>query len=200
MGYTPAVRKLLAGKANVHRPLANCGCTSVGLRELDKWLVGGKWDVIHFNFGLHDLSYIFPGGAIQDAEGRYATVGSGRHKVSPAQYERNLREIVGRLKKTGARLIWCTTTPVPATFHAYVKGDEAEYNRIATRVMKECGIAIDDLCGFAAPQLTQIQIKDNVHFTAKGSEALAGEVVRHIGAALGKGASAAADPLKAAKP
>lgn len=186
IGYTPAVRKLLAGKANVHRPLANCGSTSVGLMNLEKWLGSGKWDVIHFNFGLHDLSYLFSNGSHQDAQGNYATLGSGRHKVPPPQYERNLREIVARLKKTGARLIWGTTTPVPVTFHHYVKGDEAEYNAVATRVMQENGITINDLCAFAAPQLDRIQIKENVHFTVKGSEALAGQVARSIEAALGK--------------
>jgi acyl-CoA thioesterase-1 len=185
IGYTPAVRKMLAGKANVHRPLANCGSTSVGMASLEKWLGKGKWDVIHFNFGLHDLSYIYPAtGLQQDAQGRFATLGTGRHKVPPELYEKNLRELVTRLKKTGARLIWATTTPVPGTFRAYVKGDDAEYNPIATRVMKENGIAIDDLGAFARPQLEKIQIRDNVHFTAQGSEVLAGQVVRCIEAAL----------------
>jgi len=34
-GYTLAVRKELAGQANVHRPAANCGSTKIGLRDLD---------------------------------------------------------------------------------------------------------------------------------------------------------------------
>jgi len=55
VGYTLAVRKELEGKANVHRPPSNCGSTKIGMRDLDKWLGVGKWDVIHFNWGLHDL-------------------------------------------------------------------------------------------------------------------------------------------------
>src|SRR5512133_119554 len=58
MGYTLPVRTLLAGKANVHRPPENCGDTARGVKSLDKWLGDGKWDVIHFNFGLHDLKYL----------------------------------------------------------------------------------------------------------------------------------------------
>src|SRR5258708_5818862 len=58
IGYTLPVRKLLEGKANVHRPADNCGPSNSGLLLLDKWLGDGKWDVIHFNFGLHDLKYI----------------------------------------------------------------------------------------------------------------------------------------------
>src|SRR3954467_10868139 len=64
MGYTLPVREMLKGKANVHRPPANCGPTERGLDQLDKWLGDGKWDVIHFNFGLHDLKYL-------DANGKY---------------------------------------------------------------------------------------------------------------------------------
>src|SRR3954470_7031794 len=37
-GYTQAVRKALAGQANVHRAPANCGPTASGLKNLDVWL------------------------------------------------------------------------------------------------------------------------------------------------------------------
>ncbi|MCH2583659.1 MAG: SGNH/GDSL hydrolase family protein, partial [Planctomycetes bacterium] len=62
IGYTVGVRELLSGKANVHRPLTNCGPTTKGVKELDKWLGDKSWDVIHFNFGLHDLKYLGPKG------------------------------------------------------------------------------------------------------------------------------------------
>ena len=29
-----------------------------GLEKLKSWLGKGKWDVIHFNWGLHDLKYM----------------------------------------------------------------------------------------------------------------------------------------------
>src|SRR5882757_3092673 len=57
MGYTLPVRELLAGKANVHRVPENGGSTRTGLEKLDAWLGKGKWDVIHFNWGLHDLKH-----------------------------------------------------------------------------------------------------------------------------------------------
>ncbi len=49
IGYTVPVRKLLEGKANVHRPRTNCGPTTRGVQAIDEWLGDGKWDVIHFN-------------------------------------------------------------------------------------------------------------------------------------------------------
>ena len=50
IGYTLPVRKLMQGKANIHRPLTNCGPTTKGIAEIDKWLGKDKWDVIHFNW------------------------------------------------------------------------------------------------------------------------------------------------------
>jgi len=62
IGYTVPVRGLMKAKANVHRPRTNCGPTTKGLAEIDAWLGDGKWDVIHFNWGLHDLKYMGPQG------------------------------------------------------------------------------------------------------------------------------------------
>ena len=95
-----------------------------------------------------------------------------------------MRKLVLRLKKTNARLIWCSTTPVPAGAAGRVPGDEANYNAIAAKIMQENGVAIHDLCAFAKPQLDKIQRPANVHFTPEGSEQLATEVARSIRAAL----------------
>src|SRR3954454_3996942 len=77
IGYTLPVRKLLEGKANVHRVPDNGGATTNGLKNLDKWLGDGKWDVIHFNWGLHDLK-------VDKA---------GKHQVPLEDYEKNLRTL-----------------------------------------------------------------------------------------------------------
>lgn len=177
MGYTVPVRELLEGKANVHRALENCGPTTRGLENLEKWLGDKKWDLIHFNFGLHDLKYMNDRGALVDPS-------VGRQQVPPAEYEKNLRELVERLKRTGATLLWCTTTPVPEGSSGRIPGDAAKYNEIALKVMKESSgghqIFIDDLYRFARPRLAEIQRKANVHFTPDGSRRLAEQVAMAI--------------------
>ena len=180
IGYTIPVRNLLSGKANVHRPLTNCGPTSKGVAEIDAWLGDGKWDIIHFNFGLHDLKYISAGGKnLADPEA------TDSHQQVPARaYEANLRKIVARLKLTGAKLIWRTTTPVPKGARGRVAGDSARYNEIARKVMAENGIAIDDQYAFAIGRLEKIQRPADVHFTAEGSKQLAEQAVVAINAAL----------------
>jgi len=177
MGYTLPVRARLAGKANVHRPAANCGETARGLRQLDTWLGGGKWDVIHFNFGLHDLKYL-------DEKGAYVAPDKGRQVAPLLQYEKNLRELVARLQRTGAQLIFATTTPVPAGTLGRIEHDEIRYNEVAVRVMKELGVAVDDLHAVVAPQQGKIQRPKNVHFTDAGYALLADAVAASIVPAL----------------
>jgi len=180
IGYTLPVRALLKGQANVHRPAANCGPTSRGLTQIDAWLGDGKWDVIHFNWGLHDLKYIGAKGqslAQPDAEGSH-------QQVPPADYEKNLRALVARLKKTGATLIWCSTTPVPEGASGRVVGDSEKYNAIAAKVMQENDIATDDLYTFVMPRKAEIMLPANVHFTPLGSKKLAEQVAASIRAAL----------------
>jgi lysophospholipase L1-like esterase len=170
IGYSIPVRKLLAGKANVHRVPGNAGPSSNGLYMIDSWLGDKHWDVIHFNFGLHDLK----------------RMSDGKHQVGPEAYERYLRLVVERLKKTGARLIWASTTPVPEgkVSPPRVPADVALYNEIALRVMRENSIEVNDLCAFASSRLKEIQQPVNVHFTAAGSNLLAEQVAKTIAAAL----------------
>jgi acyl-CoA thioesterase-1 len=180
IGYTLDVRELLKGKANVARPTVNCGPSSRGVEFLDEWLGDKKWDVIHFNFGLHDMVFFAADGKTR-AE---PTAEGARHQVPIDQYEKNLRQLVERMKKTGATLIWCSTTPVPEGSGGRIADESVKFNEVAARVMKENGIAIDDLHAFALPKLAEIQLPKNVHFTPEGSRVLAGQVARSIKAAL----------------
>lgn len=180
IGYTVPVRKFLKDKANVIRPLTNCGPTTRGVASIDEWLGDGHWDVIHFNFGLHDMVFYSADGKTR-AE---PSVAGAKHQVSVEDYEKNLRQMVERLKKTGAKLIWCTTTPVPEGSGGRVADEAVLFNEVAAKVMKDNSVAVDDLHAFALPQLEKIQLPKNVHFTPNGSKVLAEEVVRSITAAL----------------
>lgn len=173
IGYHVAVRERLAGKANVHRPAENCGDSARGVKSLEKWLGSGKWDIIHFNFGLHDLKYL-------DAAGQLAPPEKGKQVTSLTEYEANLRTIVAGLRPTGAKLIFATTTPVPDKSAGRIENDEVRYNAVAVRVMRELGVAIDDLHAFVKPRQAQAQRPNNVHFSAEGSAQLADAVVATI--------------------
>jgi len=171
IGYTLPTRALLAGKANVHRPPVNCGNTTYCLRHIEKWLGTGRWDVIHFNFGIHDIK---------------CPKRDGVNQTPLDQYEKNLRKIVARLKKTGAALIWCSTTQSPEAVCGAPAEDFVAYNAAAKKIMEENGIQINDLYAFSLPRLGEIQIPVNSHFHAKGSRVLAGQVAAAIQEALGR--------------
>ncbi|MDP7585889.1 MAG: SGNH/GDSL hydrolase family protein, partial [Verrucomicrobiota bacterium] len=74
IGYTLPTRELLKGKANVHRIPTNGGPTIRGLVQIDSWLGDSKWNVIHFNWGLHDLKFM----------------PHAKRQVTLAAYEKNL--------------------------------------------------------------------------------------------------------------
>ena len=152
-GYTQPTRKALAGKANVHRAPANCGPTASGLKNLDVWLGEGKWDVIHFNFGIHDRA------------------------TPAADYVKRLEEIVVRLEKTGAKLIWASTTPIPDNpAQKQTAASIVEKNVLAAEVMKKHGIPTDDLFGAMTPRLKEFQPPLDVHFTGAGYDFLGATV------------------------
>jgi hypothetical protein len=161
-GYTQVVRQAMSGKANVHRAPENCGPAANGLKKLDVWMGDGKWDVVHFNFGIHDRA------------------------TPAADYEQRLETLVTRMKATGAKLVWASTTPIPPETRDGPAATQAivEKNEIAARVMKKHDVAIDDLFGFITPHLEQAQNPKDVHFNAAGYEMLGKKVAESLMAGL----------------
>ena len=160
-GYTQAVRRALAGRANVHRAPANCGPTASGVKNLAAWLGDGDWDVIHFNFGIHDRS------------------------TPVADYTARLEAILERLMATNATLVWASSTPIPDKREAgQTAASIVERNAAAAAVMARHGVAIDDLFTFIMPRIGEVQPPGDVHFTAAGYDLLGGEVARSILAVL----------------
>ncbi len=177
IGYTSEVARLLKEVANVQRPKANCGDTNSGLKNLDQWLGDTKWDVIHFNWGLHDLCYRHPESQVQ---GRRDKV-KGTQSVSLTQYEENLETLVQRLKKTNAKLIWAATTRVPDGEAGRFVGDDSKYNEVARRIMEKHGIPIDDLYAASSRLDASLAVgPGDVHFKKEGYAKLAEQVAESI--------------------
>ncbi len=181
MGYTPPLTRLLEGRAVVVHNPGNAAHARNGAEKIDAWLGTTKWDVIHFNHGLHDLKYVTDQGS--NASSR----AEGRRQVDIPEYAACLETMVLRMKQTGAKLIFATTTPFPeGTKPVRIPADCALYNEAALAVMKKHGVAINDLCAYAAPHLAEWQRPVNVHFLDEGSNQLALEVARQIWKALGR--------------
>jgi acyl-CoA thioesterase-1 len=167
------VREKLHGKANVHRIPQNGGATEVGLDKMTAWLGKGKWDVIHFNFGLHDAKY--------NSE--------TTQRASREQYIANLKTLIAQMKATGAKLIFATTTPVPmgGVLSPTRKFDSVEErNKLAVQLMQSSDVAVDDLYATAKPIMEKHGRPNDVHFASEGYEVLATAVAASIEAALTK--------------
>lgn len=182
IGYTPFVEEMLQNLAEVKRPMQdadkaeNCEGTTKAVKEIDRWLGEEKWDVIHFNFGLHDIKHVNPD------TGENSMNPKDPHQASLKQYRKNLTQIVEKLKATGAHLIFATTTPYPSPVDGPLRmpGQAQKYNEAALKIMDKNDIQINDLYTFVKPQMEALMIKKNVHFTDEGSKALAGEVGKVI--------------------
>ena len=198
-GMAPAVFATLnaSSVAGFHNA-DNGNSASWGARELDCWLQAAPsatgpdaqvWDVISFNFGLHDIAY--------DTE-----------RISVEQYASLLANVTARLgdvqARDGTRLLYVTTTPVPTVPRYEWPGDDctnvsaclnpprfdadvALYNEAALGVLAASGaeVATLDLYGYVADELCGgagyarcdgVQLANNVHFTDDGYALLAAKV------------------------
>jgi lysophospholipase L1-like esterase len=183
LGYTNYVKEKLDGKVNFFRPLnikggyVNCGGTTDTIKHIDDWLaLAPKWDVIHFNFGLHDLKHV------DAVTGKNSKKPEDPQQADLKTYKKNLTEIVKKLKATNAKLIFATTTSYPDKPAGPLRrSDQPEkYNKVALKIMKKYDVTINDLNALTLPRLAELQPPSNVHFTKEGSEVLGKQVVDKI--------------------
>lgn len=124
--YHRSMLEALSGNVNIHHPPTWVG-PSRNWKRLHHYV--GRldpeqptWDVITFNYGIRD------------------------HNESREDYQDNLRSAIQLLKRTGARLVWVNSTPLPNGLPAgdpnrplegMVQGRMELQNRWAADVMKE---------------------------------------------------------------
>lgn len=175
MRYTAGVRKELKGAANVFRAPDNCRSTRQTLEHIETYLGDVRWDVIHFNWGIHDLTHLSP-------EGKAAPPPEGSHQVPLKTYRVNLGKLITRLKATGAHLIRATTTPIGSKSEKVGfrrDRDVVAYNAAALEAVNSRRIAVNDLYSLIKPQADAL-LPDGVHPNAKGIRILARAVAKSV--------------------
>jgi hypothetical protein len=162
--YYPEVEKRLAGKAFVARlSTSRFVADPVLLKEIELVLDGTKFDVIHFNNGMHGWQH------------------------SEAEYRKAFPKFVKiiRAHAPQAKLIWAATTPLRdgkgVTYDTKVEySDEriAARNAIAAEIMVAQKIPTDDL---NAAMRGHVEFhSDNVHFNSQGIQIQAAQVSAEI--------------------
>jgi len=193
MNYHDAAKEALKGVANYYRNDGNAGPSDRGTTCIDLWLgdheqPGLHWDLIQFNFGLHDLKQMF-----DETSQSY-----GDYQLAPEAYKKNLESVILQLKKTGAKLVWCTTTPVPnnstGTWGDKVMGrrkdEDLVYNRAALEVLKNHpDISVNDINSFIrqCKGFDTWRQQSDVHFWSQDLQSLIGQAVAdHLKGVLGE--------------
>jgi lysophospholipase L1-like esterase len=173
-GYTPFVRKALTEKANiVHNP-GNAANTGYGLQNIEAWLGNKKWDIIVFNWGLHDLCYRNPESKVQGNRDKV----HGKITYTPGEYGKNLEKLVQRLKGTGAKLLFATTTYVPEGEAGRFVKDAEIYNNVALNIMKKNNIEVIHLYKISKKIHKKYPLAEgDVHYKPEGYELLAKPII-----------------------
>lgn len=163
-GYQSKVREKLEGKANVTYWASSYCVTSPGyLRLLAFYLDEAKYDVIHFNNGLHSC------------------------ETPVADYEKAYRAALRLIKKKQpqAKIVWASSTPIN-TKDARA-GKVSQLNAAARRAADSVGgIAENDLYSLVNPLDRAAYWVDTHHYTDAGYELLASQVVEKVVAACAK--------------
>ena len=162
--YYPEVEKHLAGKAYVARLCTSRFLTDPVLaKEIVLVLEGTKFDIIHFNNGMHGWQH------------------------SEQEYRKAFPKFLATIRKYApdAKLVCATTTPLKES-KTLPPGNQTESsderiaarNAIALEAIEGKGIAVDDLnalvCGH--PEYHS----DNVHFNGDGVKVQAAQVAQQV--------------------
>ena len=202
IGYTPFLRKRLAGVANVMRPKKNCAATQFYLRKrggMRDWVGTNRWNVIVVNCGIWDFCYMKGDPLKTDhywrpnkeeeklppLERGTAIRARGFHVRTPIpEYAENLKTILSYLKSTGATVFFALTTPCPSYQHDDRCGLARAYNEVAAYVCKGLSVPTIDL--YAVGERNYDHQPDHCHYDDVGNDALAECICAEVKRALGK--------------
>ena len=181
LGYCKTVKDCLRDEAEVFYFADNCKSTQYAIFNALGWsnmfddpeLV----DIVHFNCGHWDTAHFF---------------GAELSLTSIEEYGRNLRVLVGLLRRffPNAKLVFATSTPMnpdPNAFEPNPRSNEEldAYNRVATAVMAECGVAVSDLNTFMRDWGADC-FADACHLTLAAYARLGEEIARRLREEIGE--------------
>lgn len=177
MFYTDKVKNKLGSDYEVWAPNENGRFAKYTLNTLRHWIPEfPEPDVIHWNNGLWDV------GVFYEDEGCFTGID---------EYIETLGRILCQLKKTNAKIIFATTTPVrpekaflSPTNHAIHRNSDIElYNKHAVEFMKNNDVTVNDLYSLISNDLYKYVGNgdtDIIHPSALGVDVLSDAVASCI--------------------
>lgn len=176
--YSREVRRLLEGKCEVIFAEKDNGrfTTYTLCQEAQLLKQHGKVDLVHFNNGYWDMS-VMPF--------------LNRPLFSTEEYKHGLRRIIELSRAAGAKVVFATTTPLPADSQAkdntgtgadftMEKENVIIYNKAALEVMEEENVTVNDLYSFCKQDKRYYKCEDNLHHSEEGNKIIAKEIADFI--------------------
>ncbi|MBR3762661.1 MAG: SGNH/GDSL hydrolase family protein [Lachnospiraceae bacterium] len=168
--YMEEVQRQLGEEYEVTGPAENCRFSAYVLNSLRFWLAEcSKPDIIHWNVGLWDTAILY------HEDGCF---------TSMEAYVSNMKKILRELKKTGAIIIFATTTPVtddkkflPGPMPpAHNNEDIVKYNKAVLDAFAEEDILVNDLFQVMYADKERLLTDDKIHPNKEGIEVLGNAV------------------------
>lgn len=162
LNYQPVVFRTLSDVAEVYGPDDNCRFCRYTLWNLDEWLSNEKFDVIHINCGIWDIT----------RKEQY----SNECFTGIYEYTRDMTTVIRALKNTGAKVILATSTPVKEDSDFHKNSDIERYNEALCNIAQKEGILLNDLHKKVSENKNEYICEDNIHLSKQGIKVLGGLV------------------------
>ena len=187
------VIKQLGEEFTVAAPDENCRFSAYVLNSLRHWLPQfGPVDVIQFNAGLWDTAILYP------EDGCF---------IGLKEYVSNMTKILRELKKSGAKLIFRTSTPVsdkkanlPGPMPPAARNEDImRYNQAVLEAFAGEDLVINDLFSLVYPRREELLLDDMVHPNETGVKLIGGamaQVIRQVAEHADNQAQNASDYIK----
>lgn len=173
--YKPHVEEILGDEFKIWTPSENCRFAKYTLNSLRHYFAAMREedffpDIIHFNVGLWDLNHLY---------------NTGKPFTECEEYIRDVNNILTQLKKTGAKIIFATTTPTRkgreiAADTQHFNSEIKYYNQ---KLLEKIGFefdAINDLYSVIEKDINKYISDDFLHPSPEGVELLANAVAKAI--------------------
>ncbi|MBE5743730.1 MAG: SGNH/GDSL hydrolase family protein [Clostridiales bacterium] len=166
MFYQGEAIKNLGSDYEVYAPRENCRFSSYLLNSVRFYLDEFETpDIIHFNCGLWDTAILYK------EDGCFIGIG---------EYVKNVKSILRELKKTGAKIIFATTTPVANEKAnligpmppAHKNSDIIKYNSAVLELLKNDDVIVNDLFLLLNDKKEEYLSEDMIHPNENGVKLL----------------------------
>ncbi len=178
--YSNYICEYMPNGVSVYHNKTNALDSGSGRRRLDLWIDNRQWDLAYFNFGMHDI--------IHDRDGKplCKSPECKLPRTSIDNYKQNLNAILFSLNKNVRSIVYAETTPfLPDVKDTQWHNEDVPiYNSAAAEVMKGKNIKVDDLYSVVVGKLSDIQVKNDVHFKPDGCRLLAKHVAETMKSTL----------------